>query len=103
MAAPSAGLAVMPEKPSEPPHSRPIFRCAALTGWRRMSLAPGSIASTAAMPAAMVARVPPVSCITKVLTWLPNVRPCEATRSATWLRSQPRPTISTPPRLGWRA
>ncbi len=69
IAAPSAGLAVMPEKPSEPPHSRPIFRWLALTGSRLTALAAGSISSIAAMPAAMVARVPPVSCMTSVRTF----------------------------------
>ncbi|MNT31776.1 hypothetical protein D3C72_1676250 [compost metagenome] len=103
MAAPSAGLALMPEKPSEPPHSRPILRWLAGTGWRFAALAAGSIASTARMPAAMVARVPPVSCITSVCTAGPGSRPCDSTSDATWLRSQPRPTISTPARFGWRA
>ncbi len=103
MAAPSAGLALMPEKPSEPPHSRPILRWLAGTGSRVAVLAPGSISSMARMPAWMVAAVPPLSCMTMVRTWLPGTRPCDSIRPATWLRSQPRPTISTPARLGWRA
>ena len=32
-----------------------------------------------------------------------GTKPCDATRSATWFRSQPSPTISTPARLGCRA
>src|SRR6218665_161342 len=66
IAAPSAGLALMPEKPSEPPHSSPMQRWLALTLLRRAALASGSISSTARMPASMVARGPAVSCITSV-------------------------------------
>ena len=103
MAAPRPGLAVMPEKPSEPPHSSPILRWLALTVVRRASLAMGSISSMARMPASIVARVPPTSCITIVRSSLPSFSPCESTSESTWLRSHPRPTMSTPARLGWRA
>ena len=75
MAAPRAGLAVMPEKPSEPPHSRPIFRWLALTVLRRAASASGSISSMARMPASMVTRVPPTSCITRVRMSRPSLRP----------------------------
>ncbi|MNT57448.1 hypothetical protein D3C72_1948150 [compost metagenome] len=103
MAAPSAGLAVIAEYPSEPPHSRPIFRWLAGTGLRRAALACGSSASVARMPASIVARVPPVSCITSVRTRASSARCCDSINEATWLRSQPSPTISTAARLGWRA
>ncbi|MNS75334.1 hypothetical protein D3C72_1088480 [compost metagenome] len=83
MAAPRAGLAVMPEKPSDPPHSSPILRWLAGTGCRVAALAAGSMASIARMPAAMVSRVPPVSCITSVWRFSPGTSPCESTSEAT--------------------
>ena len=58
---------------------------------RLYALARGSISSIARMPASIVSRVPPTSCITIVRSRRPRSRPCESTRSATWLRSQPRP------------
>ncbi len=103
MAAPSAGLALMLEKPSEPPHCSPMLRWLALTGSRRTALAWGSSASISPTPWAMVSRVPPMSCMSKGTSSGPLASPWLSSRSAIWLRSQPRPTTSTAARLAWRA
>ena len=71
-ATPSAGLAVMPEKPSEPPHSSATLSSEAGIGSREMALTSGRSAWICSTIVAMVLVVPPVS-------WM--VRP--------WKRSAP--------------
>ena len=91
------------EKPSEPPHCRPTHRWLAETVWRFAALASGSSAFTASMPASMVFRVPPLSCMMKVCSFGPGASPSCSSRPASWLRSQPSPMIIAAARLGWRA
>ena len=50
-----------------------------------------------------LSRVPPVSCMLKATSRGPRCRPWLASRSSSWLRSQPSPTTSTAARLAWRA
>jgi hypothetical protein len=62
-ATPKAGLAVMPELPSEPPHSRPTINSLAGTDSRRTSFTRGSNSATLRTAASTVLTVPPKSCI----------------------------------------
>jgi hypothetical protein len=55
---------VIDEKPSDPPHCSPTVMWLAGTRVRVTRFASGNISLIAAMPASMVLRVPPVSCIT---------------------------------------
>ena len=99
-ATPSAGLAVMAENPSEPPHCSPRIRWRAGTFWRLTALAAGSISLILAMPASTVLRVPPVSWMTRVWIREPTSSSSATTSAESWLDSQPRPMISTPAKLG---
>ena len=88
------------EKPSEPPHCRPTVMWLAGTGARVTRLASGSISWTAAMPASMVLRVPPASCMTKVRSRAPPASFSLSNSVLIWLRSQPRPITSTAAKFG---
>ena len=59
-ATPSAGLAVIPEYPSDPPHCMPITSSDTGIGSRRAASALAAISSSISTPLATVARVPPV-------------------------------------------
>ena len=102
IATPNAGLAVIDEKLSEPPHCSPTVTWLASTGTRVTLLASGSNALIASMPASMVCLVPPESCITKVLSVVPAVSFSAWNRVLIWLRSHPSPTTSTAAMFGWR-
>ena len=102
IAAPSAGLAVIEEKLSEPPHCSPTVIWLAGTGARVTLFASGSSAWIAAMPASMVLRVPPVSCMMKLCSLVPLVSFSLSNSVLTWLRSQPSPTTRTAAMFGWR-
>ena len=65
-AAPRAGFAVMPEYPSEPPHCSASISSEAGTVSRFALATAGSISRSAATPASMVRRVPPVSWMVKL-------------------------------------
>jgi hypothetical protein len=68
-----------------------------------MRFASGSISFTAAMPASIVLRVPPVSCMTIVRRRELTARFCSCMSPLIWLRSQPSPMISAPAMFAWRA
>src|SRR5882757_3886594 len=100
-AKPSAGLAVTPEKASEPPHCRPMTRSEAGQVSRRRALSTASRASAIAMMASTMAPNPSnaSSCIRTTLLSVPS----GSSRSGTSF-SQPRPTTMTsPPKFGFSA
>ena len=68
-------------------------------GTRLTRFASGSSSFTAATPASIVWRVPPVSCITKVRSFAPPASFSLSNRVLIWFRSQPRPTTSTAAKL----
>ena len=97
---PSSGLAVSPEKPSEPPHFRPTTSADSGRGWRWARDACSTSSSTRA--AASVISLP--------ANWADNVRilaraawGISASSASSWFDSQPSPKISTPAALGLAA
>ena len=74
----------------------------ASTGTRVTLLASGRSSLIASIPASMVFLVPPESCITNVLSFVPAVSFSAWNRVLIWFLSQPRPTTSTAAMFGWR-
>ena len=70
---------------------------------RRTRSASGSRLLTASTPASIVLRVPPVSCMTKVCRRWFGASPWSCSSAASWLRSHPRPTMSTAAKLACSA
>ncbi|MNN22279.1 hypothetical protein D3C81_1356310 [compost metagenome] len=99
-AAPSAGLAERPEKPSEPPHCMPIIKCSADTGSRRAWSALGSMPSISAMPWSVALLTPPTSWITSFFSISPSTSPSCSKKPWMLLRSQPRAITTAPTVLG---
>jgi len=94
-ATPSAGLAVMPENPSEPPHCRPSVRSC------RQGLAPdlvglGNSCLMRSTPARTVALVPPVSWMVVGVMRLPTGMPSASHSRFQLVGFAARPMISTP-------
>jgi hypothetical protein len=73
------------------------------TVWRATWFAAGSISFTIAMPSATAFAVPPLSWIVIARSSDPCARPWVKKSASIWLASQPRPMISTPAKLAWRA
>ena len=95
---PMVGFAVMPDRPSEPPHLRPTTSWSAGQGTRLSARMFSASASMSAMAAACSSST----------CWAISVRKRLASYSPMWgmiwsmpLFSQPRPSSSTPPALGW--
>ena len=95
---PTRGLAVSPEKPSEPPHLTPSTSVESGTGSRCACAAIPTSSSTRASPSSISS---PAACAPRVRTLAPAAMPGSSRSS--WLDSQPRPSSSTPPALGWLA
>ena len=100
-AIPTAGVAKSPCVVSEAPHLRPRTRSE--TGWRDDCTVEASATSSCARrwPRATECAWPPSSWITRHSTRLPDARISSATSSKA-TPSHPRPTKSTPARLGFR-
>ena len=73
------------------------------TGRRSTRFASSSIHSISSMPLATVFFVPPLSWMLKVCSRLLSCNPSCSISPEIWLVSQPRPTISSAPKLAWRA
>ena len=102
-AAPRAGLAVMPEKPSEPPHCSARRSSEAGTGSRVARFTSGKSAWIWSTIIATVLVVPPVSWM--VRPWKRSARsvPKRDFIRPTCITSQPRPTKTAAPTFGWVA
>ena len=87
-AQPSAGFAVIPEAPSEPPQF--VARISSEIGWRvrRASLATGRRSCTALIPASTVLRTPPDSWIERT-RGLPSF--WRSMKGTVWFTSHPSP------------
>lgn len=96
---PTSGLAVMPDRPSEPPHLRPTT--SSLTGMLHRT-------SLAAWPMSRRSRTLPASSSSGTDWHSRNAirsgsqSPSSFFSSPMLLFSQPRPSTSTPPALGWQ-
>ncbi len=100
VAAPSAGLAVMPDSPSEPPHCRPTTSSLSGIGTRSTALTAGSSSAIAAIAAAIVLRVPPVSWMVRPWKRSSPEAPNACRMRPTCITSQPSPMNSAAPTLG---
>ena len=108
---PSAGLAVIPEFPSDPPHSSARQSLLAGCSVRRQASATGRMSATARVTASTVRATPPWSWM---LTTVGRrgacprldpgaIRSWTSTISLAWLTSHPSPTSTQAATLGWRA
>ena len=95
---PMVGFAVIPDRPSEPPHFSPTTSWSAGQGTRTSP----RICSASASMSAMAAASSSSTCWqTSVRTRAGSYSPMRGSICSTPLFSQPRPSSSTPPALGW--
>ena len=96
---PMVGLAVMPDRPSEPPHFMPTTSSDTGMGsrwnWRAYSASSSSSLRAAANSSS-------TSWQTRNLTRSGSYSPSSALNWSGWMFSQPRCSTSTPAALGWR-
>ena len=95
---PTSGLAVRPEKPSDPPHLRPTTSSETGTSTRSF----GRAASSSAMSSSPRAYSSPGSCARMKRMLRPETSPSRSLNDSSVLFSQPSDTTNTPPALGWR-
>jgi TRAP-type C4-dicarboxylate transport system permease small subunit len=94
---PSKGFAVMPLKPSEPPHFRPMTRSPSRQGSRRPRSAICTSSSTARRPSSVSS---PLAWAAKARMRSRSTAGISASSALSWFDSQPSPRISTPPAFG---
>ena len=97
---PTTGFAVIPLVPSEPPQIVPTTRSDSSIGTERAAGRGGADPVDPGLSPATVARVPPRSWITSVVTGRPDASTIPASRSRS-NPSQPSDTSATAPTFGW--
>jgi len=95
---PNNGLAVIPEKPSEPPHLRPTRNSLKGTSVRTSLLATSYIWRSIFMPSSTSS--PSIFWVTMYCTRSESTLPTNSLNTSGWLFSHPRPTTNTAPALG---
>ena len=97
---PTTGFAVIPLVPSDPPQMVPTTRSDSFMGTLRVLAALVRTSSIQTLPRVIVARVPPRSWITSVVTGRPDASITSASSSRS-KPSQPSDTSTAAPTFGW--